>query len=328
MVERKNYNRVFSYMPISEITIHFKEISRLNKQIENYLTALLQWVTIFYFKCTEAKRLLRMNNFKDLVEFESKTHEALNHHWGAILEHNPLTTFTYLQFFDNGTFTNLCSDQEWSKKYYTMDKIDEHFLQQIKKALTNNKYHVYFWPQGPSNGEITSWLHDHGIGTGFTVFKREGNKVHGWGFTSETENHELVNFYLNNQESLLKFGRQFATDYNQYAAHQKNVPYANMGANLSIDADRTEIVKPEEFIAPTRNKISLFIDDVSHDITIGQWEVMELIAKGRSMKQIAYILKISPKTVEQRLGNLRSQLEIYSRDQIFETWIKNSTVSG
>lgn len=260
-----------------------------------------------------------------LLNFESKAHSALQDKWNHMLQSCSLSTFTYLQFFEDGSFTNLCSDQEWSKKYYSLEKIDPHFCAQINQARHTEGYHVYFWPQDPNKGEVTSWLLDHGIGTGFTVFKQSGGKVYGWGFTSNVECTDLMNLYLTNKEAFLKFGRQFAMDYEKFALHHSLIPRANMG----IEFQEKGLIHPQEVrdnLSDQISKVLIFTPNGPEIISRRLWDVIELLAAGQSAKQIAFNLNIAVKTVEERIANLRSTLGLYSRDKIVKLWKMNCGV--
>ncbi len=267
-----------------------------------------------------------LHNIRGLLDFEDQAYKALRYNWGEFLDVWNLSTFTYLQFFNNDTFTNLCSDQEWSKKYYTMKKIDDHFYKQIMKARNSDDYHVYFWPQDPLKGEITSWLHDHGIGTGFTIFKRSGDQVHGWGFTSGTECTALVNLYLSHKETFLKFGRQFVIEYEKFASEHQCIPYASLGIDLNVKNNLEKYNHRDQLSSMRTDTTLIFTAAGSQTIPQRLWEVMELLSRGYSLKQIAYLLNISVKTVEQRTNSLRSLLKVHSRAQIFDIWKRNASI--
>ena len=269
--------------------------------------------------------MTKIVNIDDLLGFESKAHGALHQHWDCLLKSMGLTTFTYLQFYDDGTFINLCSDQNWSKKYYRMEKIDSHFLNQILSAKHSKDFHTYFWPQDPLKGEITSWLIDHGIGTGFTIFKSEENLVHGWGFTGQTHVTDLMNFYLQNKDQLFKFCLEFAALYKTYQGQQQKMYYGYMGTTLLEEPTDFEYMSVAENkkLEPTTDQLMLFTKQGPTVISKPLWQVIELQAQGYCQKQIAQQLVISPKTVEQRLLNLRTKLGVFSRDQLFEIWKNN-----
>lgn len=258
----------------------------------------------------------------NLLGFENQAFQALHHHWDYFLKSMGLTTFTYLQFHNDGTFLNLCSDQNWSPKYYRMEKIDGHFLQAILHARNIQDFHTYFWPQDPLKGEITSWLIDHGIGTGFTIFKSEADFVHGWGFTGQTHINDLMNFFLQNREHLLKFCLEFAALYKTYGHTQKKIWRASMGVGL-LENKAKELNIPHSNSLKISENMMIFTKTGPVILSHSLWQVVDLLAQGYGQKQIAQTLAISPKTVEQRLSNLRHKLGVYSRDQLFDIWKHN-----
>lgn len=61
-----------------------------------------------------------------------------------------------------------------------------------------------------------------------------------------------------------------------------------------------------------------------HKLTVRQKEVLQLLAEGHSMKQVAYILDVSPRTVAFHKYTLMEQLHLKSSAELIQFAIKNS----
>jgi DNA-binding NarL/FixJ family response regulator len=78
------------------------------------------------------------------------------------------------------------------------------------------------------------------------------------------------------------------------------------------------VLKGHHYVSPlvTRNALELLVsssnpgDKFSHPLTPRQREVLQLVAEGRSRKEISGILNISVKTVEFHKGQLRQKLNL------------------
>jgi len=64
-----------------------------------------------------------------------------------------------------------------------------------------------------------------------------------------------------------------------------------------------------------------------HELTLRQKEVLQLLAEGRAMKEVAYMLNITPRTVAFHKYMMMEQLQVKSSAELIQYAIKNSIVS-
>ncbi len=82
----------------------------------------------------------------------------------------------------------------------------------------------------------------------------------------------------------------------------------------------------------TKGMVNAFIEGpkpggVSSRLTQRQREVLQLLAEGHSMKQVAEILKISPRTVAFHKYRIMDELQIPSNSELIRFAVKNNMVS-
>jgi DNA-binding NarL/FixJ family response regulator len=65
----------------------------------------------------------------------------------------------------------------------------------------------------------------------------------------------------------------------------------------------------------------------AHELTLRQKEVLQLLAEGRSMKEIAYMLKITPRTVAFHKYTMMEQLQVKSSAELIQYALKSSIVA-
>ena len=65
----------------------------------------------------------------------------------------------------------------------------------------------------------------------------------------------------------------------------------------------------------------------THDLTLRQKEVLQLLAEGRPMKEVAYMLKISARTVAFHKYTMMEQLQVKSSAELIQYAVRNSIVS-
>ena len=92
-----------------------------------------------------------------------------------------------------------------------------------------------------------------------------------------------------------------------------------------------EVVRGGSYITPlmTKDMVSPFIQSFkqrkrTHQLTLRQKEVLQLLAEGCSMKEAAFILHVTPRTVAFHKYNIMEQLEVRSSAELIQFALKSS----
>jgi DNA-binding NarL/FixJ family response regulator len=78
----------------------------------------------------------------------------------------------------------------------------------------------------------------------------------------------------------------------------------------------------DRFVEGTRGKKDL------HKLTVRQKEVLQLLAEGNSMKEVAYILNLSPRTVAFHKYTIMEHLHLKTTAELIQFALKNSMVTA
>jgi DNA-binding NarL/FixJ family response regulator len=65
-----------------------------------------------------------------------------------------------------------------------------------------------------------------------------------------------------------------------------------------------------------------------HQLTLRQKEVLQLLAEGRSMKEVAFLLNVSPRTVAFHKYTMMEHLRVKSSAELIQYAIKNSLMAA
>ena len=65
-----------------------------------------------------------------------------------------------------------------------------------------------------------------------------------------------------------------------------------------------------------------------HKLTLRQKEVLQLLAEGRSMKEVAYILGVTPRTIAFHKYSMMEQLELKTSAELIQFAIKSLVLPG
>src|SRR3954465_7835273 len=108
----------------------------------------------------------------------------------------------------------------------------------------------------------------------------------------------------------------------------------NSAASELVQALR-EVVKGGSYVTPlmTGDMIGSFIQNFKHmkephQLTLRQKEVLQLLAEGRSMKEAAFILNVSPRTVAFHKYTMMEHLHLRSSAELIQYALKNSVMAA
>jgi DNA-binding NarL/FixJ family response regulator len=94
-----------------------------------------------------------------------------------------------------------------------------------------------------------------------------------------------------------------------------------------------EVVRGGVYVTPlmTKDMVGSFIQNLkrrksTHRLTLRQKEVLQLLAEGRSMKEAAFILNVSPRTVAFHKYTMMDHLSIKSSAELIEYAMRSSLV--
>lgn len=81
----------------------------------------------------------------------------------------------------------------------------------------------------------------------------------------------------------------------------------------------------------TKGMVGSFVQNLKrrkkpHKLTLRQKEVLQLLAEGRSMKEVAYVLGVTPRTVAFHKYTIMEQLELKTSAELIQFAIKNSVL--
>jgi DNA-binding NarL/FixJ family response regulator len=96
-----------------------------------------------------------------------------------------------------------------------------------------------------------------------------------------------------------------------------------------------EVVRGGYYVTPlmTKGMVGSFVQNFKRQkskshLTLRQKEVLQLLAEGRSMKEVAFVLKLSPRTVAFHKYTMMNHLQIRSSAELIEYAMRSSLVTA
>jgi DNA-binding NarL/FixJ family response regulator len=108
----------------------------------------------------------------------------------------------------------------------------------------------------------------------------------------------------------------------------------NSAASELVHAIR-EVLRGGYYITPlmTKGMVGSFIQNFkrrksTHQLTLRQKEVLQLLTEGRSMKEAAFILHVTPRTVAFHKYTMMEQLQVRSSAELIQYALKSSLTAA
>lgn len=108
----------------------------------------------------------------------------------------------------------------------------------------------------------------------------------------------------------------------------------NSAASELVHAIR-EALRGSSYVTPlmTKDMVGSFIQNLKrrkspHTLTLRQKEVLQLLAEGRSMKEAAFILNVTPRTVAFHKYTMMEQLHVRSSAELIQYALKSSLMAA
>lgn len=229
--------------------------------------------------------------------------------------------FAYFRFFNNGQYLYLCNKLDWL--HFCLENVHSNegtSLGQEIGHVPEDNYYCFLWPTTKSD-YLMSALYDFNIWNGLSIFKQREDSIELWGFATDRQTENIQNFYIEN----IEFLKDFTASFNLNAADlilptRKNLAvYRDFKPQLHIDEyDRKKIA---EFIRSTPiNKRPLITSKGEVFLAKKELACLNLLASGRSAKQIAKTLKYSVRTIEKHLENIKHKIACEDKSNIIKIY--------
>jgi hypothetical protein len=197
------------------------------------------------------------------------------------LKYLGITTFCYLRLFEGSTYLRICNHDAWAK--YSLQNIHDSGKAFSKIAtLTGSEVTSFIWPDETTD-HLLIQLKNHNICHGISFYRRTGNSIENWNFSSQPGNSQVYELYTKHKALLWKFIQYFCeqaadlmdhSDPRRLAIYKDGNPIASATTSLAEDniSKFLQGIQTKQYIM-RYNKSLAFISERER-------QCLELIAKG------------------------------------------------
>ncbi len=229
--------------------------------------------------------------------------------------------FSFSRIYNDGTRIYLSNSPEW------MEVVNERFYM---VSITNKPFSKYesvklLWSQ-LGGLEILKAAKEHStMGHGFIEIQKKEKYCDIYMYATDVNNIGFETFYLNNLDLLQNYQDYFletaGSIIDKVQSDRSIFPRSIVEENLYSKPFHEK--NSDDIIDPEKRKIFYKKINYINGISNSENECLIYLAHGMTAKEVAKILKISPRTVESHIQNMKIKLNCYNKSELINKfWAK------
>lgn len=227
--------------------------------------------------------------------------------------------FNHIRRFPDGSRLSLGTNSSWLQHFF-----DNSYY---KKGNFSSKYsslgsNYLLWKFLPPDGVLDVASKEFNIDNGITIIEKNQLYTDLYLFASTRNNDGINNFYLNNLDIL----KHFINYYNEKSSLFIDLcipdkPISISSTQIEIETQHYKSIIDssgiDEFYSETKiNKLRYNYAGDEIVISANQYHIISLLLKGHNLKEIARILKLSPKTCQIYIDQSKSKFNCSTRNEL------------
>jgi DNA-binding CsgD family transcriptional regulator len=266
----------------------------------------------------------------EFIQFNEHIQSFLLDVCSPLFNNFDFSSFGYTKYRSDGSRMVLETNQEWFELYSQFEfdeKMDgpSSLLHNIAN-ITTNELHSNILIGKPKT-KLHEILFSLNMWNSISIYVKSEKYIEIFHLSTSTNNEKIVEFYVNHKDLLKRFIYYFREKLHDI--NIKNIPYTFPNDPYNIFQN----LIGEEKKAPENLMIDTFIKKtalekfylLTHDMFISkrEMECLHYLSLGKSAKEIGRVLKISPRTVETYLLNIKKKLELNTKSDLINLSYKN-----
>ena len=254
-----------------------------------------------------------------IVEYQECVTQKLMPFVLPFLQNIDIHTFGYRKFLLDGRSFGFCTNEKWNLFYKNnlLQLNIQSYEKEVELASQKGKYSCFRLGKPDPKDLLCRNLYKLDIWNSLCIYKKESDYVEGFYFATSKENIEFINFCLNNipifEDYINYFKKKLLAASDMHIIDKIALPTISKKSfqNSTHSSDSISFIDKIE-----SKKITLYKGITPITISKRELECLYHVAKGRSMKETAQFLCISPRTVEEYLNNVKEKTGAHNKSEL------------
>lgn len=243
---------------------------------------------------------------KDAIGYLKSATEQITIICEPLFKNSPITTCHYSRLFPEGRYLGLNTNSAWGEhiiKYGYQWRTS--FFQPELKNLSTSKFRRLLWPSSTQDALIqdAAFLR---IGSGITFARVKDNYIESYNFAAEGNNSLVQLFYINNLSILEDFIVYFQSRISYILSNAHSYPFAISPTKINFKdyADYSL----QENLTNFQHQMQPYLGSCLHPLLFFSAQELRCVfylSQGKTAKEVARLMKLSPRTIEHYIDNIR-----------------------
>lgn len=243
----------------------------------------------------------------------------------------------YLRFFYDGRILRMGTIKEWTKLYFKDELYNSRMGDYSQILKINDEKDLIVFQTGEPDDKYSKILYDLGIWNSCGVYRKLFDSIEAFYIAGDRSNFKVLDLFLNKMDFvnyiliLIKSeSKKFYSDDNNFI---KSTIKLEKIFSKNESSDMKGIIELNDDIP--HGKINNYpINTKSGDIFLSkrEYQTLQILSEGKTTKQIALTLGVSPRTVETYINTVKMKLGCHSKidlvDIFQKTGIRSDYVIG
>ena len=224
-----------------------------------------------------------------------------------------LNYFHYGRFYRDGSLAVLYSRMDWHDCFYK-NKFKT-TVPLANQEIKFGQYQVCLWRGSVSDDTLSTARNFTNLDHPINVTIAHKDYFEGFAFATRTGNDSIINTYFNNMDLLLNFTRYFKDQAAEL------IEKSEQNRFILPKAQQADGLKILDNVSSALTMVGAY-GEVA--ITFKEFEALRLLCRGLTIREIAYRLKRSARTIEMHFNHLKAKLGCKRKSQLIELALENN----
>lgn len=234
-----------------------------------------------------------------------------------------ITGVCYYRYYKDGKILRLGTIDEWTKKYfeYQFYNSESNEYPELMQLLRRDEHKII--QVGQPIDTKTEVLYELGIWNSCGTFKKLSDSIEGFFLAGDKNNSKIIDLFLNKRElfnHILLFIKYQLKDIlnDKQCLIETAVSLSGFfdSQNISGSLLNEDHLENELFEDTKIEKYFLNTQNGDAELSRREYQILQSISEGKTSKEVARILNLSPRTVESFIQNTKQKLNCYSKSEL------------
>lgn len=229
-----------------------------------------------------------------------------------------INSFIFTTVYNDKSYWSLSNRADWVEHFYN----NKYAHPTVDWSSLKSGHYCHLQNLGIPDNQIITAREYFDADNWFNIIKSYDRYYEVLGFATSKGNAKIFDFYLNHTDVLDHFYYYFKEKAHKLIKNaEKNkikLPDSDLLLDEPINSDPFEN-KKNDFLKQTQcERYYIVSSDDNSYITKREYQILSLLSKGKSVKDISSALNLTSRTVKSYLYNAMNRLNCYSRAQIIQ----------